>query len=163
MWTSSFFTRSRHRGLRLSARVGALLSCLALTASVAALADEDVSISLSVTPDEVTNPGGIVTIQWEVQPEATDPDSVVYYLKDPTQTVIIETQSYAGSSGLAVLRTWTAPGSPPLPDGTYWVRVEYYADGLGLEASAEANFDLVTPVRAQPPSWGRIRGMFMDE
>ncbi len=125
-----------------------------------AAADGDVSVYLQATPDVITNPGGTVTIHWIIDPESTTPDYVVYKLLDPPHTTVIETQTYPGATGIDVTRTWTAPSSPMLPDGTYWVRVEYYAVGIGLEAVAEVNFDLETPTPVEPSTWGRILGLF---
>ncbi len=125
-------------------------------------ADGDVSISLTVTPDVVANPGGTVTIDWLINPEASTPDSVVYRLEDPPRTTIIESEVYAGAAGLDVTRQWTVPAVPQMPAGIYWVRVEYYADGApAYEAVAEANFEVDPVVPLMRTTWGGIRSLFV--
>ncbi len=110
-----------------------------------ALADGgDAVITLGVTPlppDCVENPGGTATISWTIQHQ-TVPDHVMFVLYDPTHTIIYDQQNYPGGTGITINRTWTVPSI--LPEGVYWVRIEYYAQGIGLEAWAETGF-LVCP------------------
>jgi hypothetical protein len=105
-----------------------------------AVAEEDAHIDLNVLPWPpacVQNPGGAATISWNIQ-HSTVPDHVTYTLYDPTHTIIYDQQVYPGGTGLNIVRTWIVPS--PLPQGMYWVRVDYYAQGIGLEAYAETGF-----------------------
>jgi hypothetical protein len=85
----------------------------------------------------VQNPGGTVTISWDIE-YTTTPNYVYYKLEDPTRTVILEDSTYAGGSGITITRQWTVPvGSV---DGKYWVRLEYWSFEAGNEANAEVTF-----------------------
>jgi hypothetical protein len=109
------------------------------------LADQEAVITLGVTPlppDCVQNPGGTAAIAWSITHQTT-PDHVTYHLYDPTHTIIYDQQVYPGSTGLNISRNWTVPS--PLPQGFYWVRVEYYSVGIGLEAWAETGFLICAP------------------
>ena len=129
------------RGIRLSVVASILIVLGAMLPSAYSAGDEgDAVISLGVTPlppNCVQNPGGTATITWSIQYQ-TVPDHVVFTLFDPTHTIIYDTQTYPGATGVVVTRQWTVPS--PLPQGFYWVRVEYYAQGIGLEALAETGF-----------------------
>jgi len=121
--------------------------------------DGDASITLGTVPEPpvyVTNPGGAVTIAWEVEGyQSTTPLRVHYILKDPLHA-IVEEQDYAGSTGLIVSRDWTVPAGAAA--GTYQVRIEYYTQQWGLEATAEVLFwvgEPTTPV--EKSTWGRIK------
>ena len=115
-------------------------------AGVAAAAAADVSreatINLGRDPEPprcVENPGGTVEITWSIQ-HVSEALRVDYELQDPTRTVILDQESYPGTAGLSITRHWTAP--PGLPDGKYWVRVEYWSRVSGNEANAEVTFYL---------------------
>jgi hypothetical protein len=132
------------RGIRSVLLVPILLGLSALLFT--ATADEQAVITLGVLPmppDCVQNPGGTATITWSIVHQ-TAPDRVVFTLYDPTHTIIYDQETYPGGTGLAIERTWTVPS--PLPSGMYWVRVEYYAQGIGLEAWAETGFMLCRPI-----------------
>ncbi len=121
----------------------AFLAFMAMPLSV--LAEEQATISLGTDPeppDCVQNPGGITTIFWNIQ-HATTPDHVNYTLFNPTHTITIESQVYPGSTGIDIIRTWTVPSG--MVPGMYWVRIEYYAVGIGLEAWAEVGFLVCQP------------------
>jgi hypothetical protein len=113
---------------------------LGIGALVSNAAEGDAIITLGVLPlppDCVVNPGGTATIDWSVQYQ-TVPDYVTFTLYDPTHTIVYDSQTYPGATGVVVTRTWTVPS--PLPEGFYWVRIEYYSVGIGLEAWAETGF-----------------------
>jgi len=105
----------------------------------------DAVISLGVSPlppDCVENPGGTATITWLIQHQ-TVPDYVTYTLYDPTHTIVYDQETYPGVTGISVTREWMVPSI--LPDGVYWAKVEYYAQGIGLEAWAETGFLVCEP------------------
>jgi hypothetical protein len=85
----------------------------------------------------VTNPGGQVDITWDIE-HTTTPNFVYYKLEDPTRTTILEQQTYPFSTGITINRSWTVTSG--LPDGKYWVRVEYWSFEAGNEANAEVTF-----------------------
>lgn len=132
------------RGIRSALWITVLFG-LGILLSTAA-ADEQAVITLGVTPmppDCVQNPGGTATITWSIQHQ-TVPDHVVFTLYDPTHTIIYDQENYPGGTGLDIERTWTVP--TPLAAGMYWVRIEYYAQGIGLEAWAETGFMVCQPI-----------------
>lgn len=132
------------RGIRSILLVPVLIGLGALLFT--ATADEQALITLGVTPmppDCVQNPGGTATITWLIEHQ-TVPDHVVFTLYDPTHTIVYDSETYPGDTGLDVERTWTVPS--PLPDGMYWVRIEYFAQGIGLEAWAETGFMVCLPI-----------------
>jgi hypothetical protein len=89
----------------------------------------------------VQNPGGTVQIFWDIQHQTT-PLRVYYKLEDPTRTIILEDQTYPGSTGITISRNWTVPNG--VVDGKYWVRVEYWSLTSGNEANAEVTFYVCT-------------------
>jgi hypothetical protein len=128
--------------MRSSSRLAAWMVPLALVfLAMPALADSmEATISLSRDPEPplcVTNPGGTLTIEWHIS-HLTTPRYVYFKLEDPTRTIILDQQTYPGSTGLDIVRTWTVP--PGLSDGKYWVRVEYWSYQAGNEANAEVTF-----------------------
>jgi hypothetical protein len=128
------------RNSRLGMAVCVLIGLGALFLTASADNGGDAVISLGVTPlppDCVQNPGGTATISWSIQHQ-TVPDHVMFHLYDPTHTIIYDQENYPGATGISITRTWTVPSV--LPQGVYWVRVEYYAQGIGLEAWAETGF-----------------------
>ncbi len=142
----------------------ALLALVLSTTTWAAWADGDAIISLGVDPEPpgyIENPGGTVDIFWTVT-ASTTPDYVYYKLEDPTQTVILEEETYPGDTGMDIDRSWTVPDIG-LDDGLYWVTVEYYCVELGLEAQAEVSFLVdTTPTPADQGTWGQIKQLFND-
>jgi hypothetical protein len=144
-------------------RVALLLSALPLLVTVAfALPGQNAVITLGTDPEPpvcVDNPGGTVTIFWDIQ-HLTTPDYVVYRLLDPTHSITLEEQIYPGDTGIAVTRQWTVPTG--LDDGTYWVRIEYYSVEVGNEANAEVCFLVcceATP--SHDDSWSYLKTLFM--
>jgi hypothetical protein len=133
------------RGNRLGFIACVLVGFGVLCSAATADGGSDAVITLGVIPLPpgcVQNPGGTATISWAIQ-HLTNPDHVDYYLYGPGHSIIYEQQSYPGSTGMTITRTWTIPSV--LPQGVYWVRVEYYAQGLGLEAWAETGFLVCEP------------------
>ncbi len=126
---------------RWYAWVPVLLFAVSVFASVPAMADPvEATISLGRDPEPpfcVQNPGGTLTITWDVE-YATTPLRVIYTLTDPSQTIVLDSQTYPGSTGIEITRTWTVPSG--LVDGKYWVRVEYWSLEAGNEANAEVTF-----------------------
>jgi len=106
-----------------------------------AIADPmEATISLGRDPEPpfcVDNPGGTLDIDWNIEHETT-PNYVLYQLWDPTQTVVLEEETYPGNTGITVSRQWTVPAGAV--DGKYWVRVEYWSFEAGNEANAEVTF-----------------------
>ena len=92
-------------------------------------------------PSCIQNPDGIEDISWEIQ-HTTTPLRVEYFLQDPPRTTNLEHQTYPDDTGLIVARSWTVP--PGLPDGKYWIRVEYWSWEAGLESTAEVTFYVCT-------------------
>jgi hypothetical protein len=144
-------------------RVALVFSALPLLATLAfAQPGQNAVITLGTDPEPpacVSNPGGTVTIFWDIQ-HMTTPDYVVYRLKDPTQLIVLEEQVYPGDTGLTMTRQWTVPTG--LEDGAYWVRVEYYSVEVGNEANAEVCFLVCTEVT--PPriySWSSLKTLYM--
>jgi hypothetical protein len=88
-------------------------------------------------PQWVPNPGGIIQIWWLIEHETT-PDYVNYRLEDPTRTIILDEETYPDESGLQITRFWAV--TPGLPDGKYWIRVEYWSDEATNEANVEVSF-----------------------
>ncbi|MBM3286725.1 MAG: hypothetical protein FJY88_05160 [Candidatus Eisenbacteria bacterium] len=102
--------------------------------------DRDATISLGRDPEPpfcIVNPGGTEEISWNIE-YATTPRYVYYKLEDPTRTVILESQTYPGATGVNITRNWVVPNG--LNDGKYWVRVEYWSYESGNEANAEVTF-----------------------
>jgi hypothetical protein len=100
----------------------------------------EATISLGRDPEPpmcVNNPGGQLTVTWGIE-HLTTPNYVIYELWDPSQTILIETQTYPGVTGLNITRYWTCPAGAV--DGKYWVRVEYWSYEAGNEANAEVTF-----------------------
>ncbi len=123
----------------------ALCAVLFLVLVTPLLAQErTATITLGRDPEPpycVQNPGGTVDIFWNIQ-HSTTPLRVYYKLEDPTRTVILEQQTYPGSTGLNINRRWTVPAG--LSDGKYWVRVEYWSLQSSNEANAEVTFYVCT-------------------
>ena len=102
--------------------------------------DREATISLGRDPEPpycAENPGGTVDISWNIEHTST-PNYVYYKLEDPTRTIILEDETYPGSTGLTVNRTFTIP--PGSMNGKYWIRVEYWSFEVGNEANAEVTF-----------------------
>jgi len=111
-----------------------------LGASVVYAAPQAATISLGRDPEppiSVLNPGGVVNIWWNIE-HSTTPNYVYFKLEDPTRTVIYDQQTYTGTTGITVSRSWTVPAGAP--DGKYWIRVEYWSFQSGNEANAEVTF-----------------------
>jgi hypothetical protein len=125
--------------MRLGQRAAAI--ALALLFAGQALAETmEATISLGRDPEPpfcVTNPGGSVDISWDIE-HTTTPNFVYYKLEDPTRTMILEQQTYPFGTGITINRSWVVP--PGMPDGKYWVRVEYWSFEAGNEANAEVTF-----------------------
>jgi len=131
------------RSIRLSMVAILLLGIGTLVSSATGEGDAIITLGvLPLPPDCVQNPGGTATIEWSIQYQ-TVPDYVTFTLYDPTHSIVYDSATYPGSTGIAVTRTWTVPS--PLPQGFYWVRVEYYSVGIGLEAWAETGFLICEP------------------
>ncbi|MBM3317443.1 MAG: hypothetical protein FJY75_06280 [Candidatus Eisenbacteria bacterium] len=120
-----------------------VLAALALVVAPS-FADEELlpeaTISLGrdpAPPSCVEVPGGILTITWDIEHETT-PNYVLYELWDPSQTILIESETYPGNSGITVTRYWECPEGAI--EGKYWVRVEYWSYQAGNEANAEVTF-----------------------
>lgn len=88
------------------------------------------------------NPAGDTAIFWVIQ-HSTIPDYVVYKLFTPGHSALVETETYPGSTGINVDRHWIVPTGAVA--GAYWVRLEYYSVGVGLEAAAEVVFLVCQP------------------
>jgi hypothetical protein len=104
----------------------------------------EATISLGRDPEPpfcVANPGGSVEITWSIE-HSTTPNYVYYKLEDPSRTIILEDETYPGSTGIAITRNWTVPNG--MVDGKYWVRVEYWSFEAGNEANAEVTFYVCT-------------------
>lgn len=150
--------------MKLSKHLASLvaLSGIMVLAMVAA-AEQDATITLGTDPEppeSVENPGGTVTIFWEIA-HATTPDSVCFAIEDPTRTITVEQETYPGDTGLVVTRDWTVPEG--LEDGTYWACVAYWSAEIGLEAYAEVGFLVLTvPSSGDIRTWARIKALFCD-
>ncbi|MDM7915905.1 MAG: hypothetical protein ACE15D_17600 [Candidatus Eisenbacteria bacterium] len=111
------------------------------TISGVALADERIAtITLGRDPEPpfcILNPGGTVEYFWDID-HYTTPNYVRYLLQDPTRLINIEEVIYPGDTGIHGEGSWTVPSG--LPDGRYWIRVEYYSYEAGNEANAEVTF-----------------------
>lgn len=123
-----------------------VLSVLAFVlTSVPAFAEPmEATISLGRDPEPpmcTINPDGIVYITWDIE-HITTPNYVYFKLEDPTRTVILDEQTYTGSTGMTVNRQWTVPAGAV--DGKYWIRVEYWSFEAGNEANAEVTFYVCT-------------------
>ncbi|MBU1699336.1 MAG: hypothetical protein KJ970_05725 [Candidatus Eisenbacteria bacterium] len=122
-----------------------LTVCLALTLAITlivpVLADPmEATINLGREPEPpycVENPGGTLDINWFVTYETT-PNFVLYELWDPTMTVLLETETYPGATGVNIMRSWVVPNG--LVDGKYWIRIEFWSYEAGNEANAEVSF-----------------------
>lgn len=112
-------------------------------AAAAFAAPEEATISLGRDPEPplCVQIGGTLTMTWDID-HLTTPNYVYYQLEDPTQTIILDSLTYPGSTGLNVVRNWVVP--PGSPDGKYWVRVEYWSFEAGNEANAEVTFYVCT-------------------
>jgi len=111
-------------------------------------------------PTCVENPNGGLDITWQIHP-MTDPAYVLYEIIDSTRTVILDTEIYPGTTGLAVSRAWSVPRGTP--GGKYWVRVEYWSVQAGNEANSEVAFFICTdlnPTPTQQSSWGRLKSTY---
>jgi hypothetical protein len=103
------------------------------------------TISLGTDPEPpvcVINPLGDTSIFWLIQ-HSTIPDYVIYKLYTPGHSTLVETETYPGSTGINVHRNWIVPSGAAA--GAYWVRIEYYSVGIGLEAAAEVVFLVCQP------------------
>jgi hypothetical protein len=130
--------------MRRPAYVLAIVLALGFVFSTA-MAQLPATITLGTDPQPpncVINPAGDTTIFWSVQHQ-TIPDYVVYKLYFPGHVNLVETQTYPGTTGISVTRHWIVPNGSP--SGAYWVRIEYYAIGIGLEAVAEVVFLVCQP------------------
>ncbi len=125
---------------RLSIWVLMIAGLVLISSAATVAAPLEATISLGRDPEPpmcVQNPGGIIDITWNIE-HITTPNYVYYKLEDPTRTIIYEDQTYPGSTGITVNRQWTVPAG--VPDGKYWVRVEYWSFEAGNEANAEVTF-----------------------
>lgn len=125
---------------------------IATLACVPALAQMDTRAVITLGTDPMPpacagNPGGAVTIFWTIQ-HATTAHHTLYRLYDSSHATIIEQEEYPGTSGDSVNRTWIVPVATA--PGIYWVRVEYYSVGIGLEAAAETGFLVCEPTPPPP-------------
>jgi len=127
--------------------VWAIAAVIAFFAPVPASADPvEATISLGRDPEPpfcVMNPGGTVEITWSIE-YSTTPLRVYFRLTDPTETIILDEETYPGSTGINVTRYWTVPAG--LVDGKYWIRVEYWSLQAGNEANAEVTFYVCSEV-----------------
>ncbi len=128
------------------ARVSALMLLLFAIAATPVLAQDErvATITLGRDPEPpfcISNPGGTADIFWEIE-HYTTPQYVLYELEDPTRTIVIEQETYPGDTGIAVNRSWSVPDA--MPDGKYWIRVEYWSYEAGNEANAEVAFYVCT-------------------
>ncbi|MBU1699335.1 MAG: hypothetical protein KJ970_05720 [Candidatus Eisenbacteria bacterium] len=118
-----------------------LVLVLAAIMATPLLADiSEATINLGREPEPpfcVENPGGQVEISWEIT-YSTTPNYVLFELWDPTQTILLDTETYPGATGMSITRYWTVPNS--LLDGKYWIRLEYWSFEAGDEAIAEVTF-----------------------
>lgn len=141
-------------------RTALLASALPLlTVAFLAFADPNAVITLGTIPeppDCVCNPGGMVTIFWEVQ-HATTPNYVYYRLDDPIGDMV-EEQTYPGDTGIAITRTWTVPNGAQ--DGVYWAHVEYWSVEIGLEAEADVAFVVCSGTPTDGTTWGEIKALY---
>jgi hypothetical protein len=126
------------RGVRAGSTVLIVLALSALW--LPALAEEQAVISLGVAPmppECAANPVGTATISWTIQHQ-TVPDHVLYRLYDPTHTIVYDEVFYPGDTGVTGTRDWTVPYV--IPQGFHRAHVEYWSQGIGLEAWAETGF-----------------------
>jgi hypothetical protein len=138
----------------------ALLATFPVLVAPAQIEDGDAEITLGIQPEPpscVENPGGTLYIEWEIN-YSTTPLEVIYELWDETQTILMETETYPGSSGVSIQREWVVPdGTAP---GTYWVRVEFYSVEAGNEANAEVAFLVCEGTSTLTTSWGEIKSIY---
>lgn len=121
-------------------------------------AEDDATITLGTSPEppECSVPETDVTIFWSVT-YGTTPDFVYYSLTGPDHEVI-EEQTYPGTSGVDVTRTWTVPEDATV--GAYWVHVEFWSREVGHEADANVVFLVCEGTPAEPGTWGRVKQQF---
>jgi hypothetical protein len=135
---------------------------LAVATAWASTVEDRATITLGTDPEPpacAVNPGGVTTIFWSIQ-HSTVPDHVFYRLLDPSHATVIESQDYPGSTGINISRQWTVPEGAVA--GMYWVRVEYYSVGIGLEAAAEVGFLVCQPEPPQVCCIGLLCYMFTE-
>ncbi len=118
-----------------------IVAMMLLTIHVSASADTaEATISLGREPEPpycVQTPGGVLDISWDIEHETT-PAYVLYQMWDPSQTTILEEETYPGDTGLTINRQWVAAAG--LEDGKYWIRIEYWSEEAANEANAEVTF-----------------------
>ncbi len=125
-------------------------------------ADTDCTITLGTIPEPpecVENPGGVTTINWEIE-YSTSADYVHYYMTDPGDN-IVEEETYPGETGISIERNWTVPEGAA--EGAYWVHVDFYSEEVGLEGAAEVVFLVcvgVPPTATESVTWGQIKEQF---
>jgi len=132
--------------MKLSYRILMIVLLLGLVVGSAYATVRTATITLGRNPEPpycTRNPGGNVQIFWTIQ-HSTTPNYVKYQLFAPDHVTVIQTQTYPGSTGLIVNRSWTVPVGAV--DGKYWVRIEYYSFEAGDEADAEVTFYVCTSV-----------------
>ncbi len=128
----------------------ALLWSVGATAAPAEPAEPlapDASITLSNAPSPPTaiRPGQTQSISWQII-ASTTPVSVSFRILnlDTNPVTVVESQVYPGTTGMVISRTYMLPANYTLPFGRlferYRVRVVYYSEESGDEASAEASF-----------------------
>jgi hypothetical protein len=125
------------RLLPLLALFGFVLATLPVCAEDAIFREATISLGRDPEPPFCVNPSAQLTITWSIEHETT-PNYVLYEMWDPSQTILIETQTYPGGTGLDITRYWTCPANPVT--GKYWIRVEYWSYEAGNEANAEVTF-----------------------
>jgi len=130
----------------ISGLTAALATALVLTLVVPVLAQHrDATISLGRNPEPpacAVNPDGVVDIWWDIE-HTTTPNYVYFSMWEETDPgLILDDETYPGSTGITVNRTWTVP--PGAMDGKYWIRVEYWSFEAGNEANAEVTFYVCT-------------------
>lgn len=126
---------------------GLLMVLLAAVNAPAAAApsapDAQITLVNAPSPPTALRPGESELIHWEIV-ASTTPVSVSYKITNVDTGVLIESQVYAGASGLMVSRAFTLPPGYVLPFGKlferYRVRIEYHSLQAGNEANAEAIF-----------------------
>lgn len=115
-----------------------LLSTIVAVPSIASVGAAVITLHTDpAAPYCAESPGGTVHVSWSIQ-HTTTTRYVYYVILDPTRTIRYQEQTYPGTTGLTIGRSWAVPGG--LSDGQYIARVEYWSFEAGLESFAESSF-----------------------
>ncbi len=127
---------TRTKWLGLSKAVG-IASLLILGLAAITLAQSGITLTRSPAPPSSISHGMTETFTWTITAGVNTPDRVEFRVLDP-DTLVVDAQTYTGTSGLSVTRVYTVPSSPK--EGRYLGEITYYSIEAGQEAFASVSF-----------------------